>query len=84
MEPLQTALASPNCASLESVNYTHGKKLRNTSSPNFKVKKYRFPEGWRYWIFDCKHLKAIVFLKLELQRSTEFLFRATEDAICHT
>ena len=38
--------------------YTHGKKLRNTSSPIFKFQKFQLPVYWHYWIFYSTHLKA--------------------------
>ena len=39
--------------------YTHGKKLGNTSSPNFMFLEFQLPEAWRYQIFDYIHLKAL-------------------------
>ena len=43
----------------EVCKYTHGKKLRNTSSPIFKLKTIQLPVALRYWIFDSTPLKAL-------------------------
>ena len=32
--------------------YTHGKRLGNTSSPNYMFLEFQLPVAWRYQIFD--------------------------------
>ena len=62
------------CIRLRKYVYTHWKKLRNNSSPNFNFWKSEILEALQFWIFDRPLLKALSTYSLNYLSPREIVF----------